>query len=92
MLGIERTANPISTLGKLLVGVDLDQGDVGLLVTADHLGRVPAVVLNAFVDEFLEQAELCPAVATIMRGQLRDPVTERRDCRLLSGCCLSDVR
>jgi hypothetical protein len=29
-----------------LVGVDLDQGDVGLLVTADHLGRVPAVVLT----------------------------------------------
>ena len=42
----EGTANPISTVGKLLVGVDLDQGDVRLLVTADQLGRVPAVVLK----------------------------------------------
>ena len=42
----EGAANPIPTVGKLLVGVDLDRGDVGLLVTADHLGRVPAVVLK----------------------------------------------
>ena len=35
-------------VGKLLVGIDLEKGDVGLLVAADHFGRVPAVILKEY--------------------------------------------
>ncbi len=48
--------HPIADLGviavspshvrKLLVAVDLEEADIGLLIAADHLGRVPAVVLK----------------------------------------------
>src|SRR3984893_13173236 len=33
-------------VGKLLVGIDLEKGDVGLLVAADHFGSVAAVILK----------------------------------------------
>jgi hypothetical protein len=31
-----------------LVAIDLEEGDVGLLVAADHLGGVPAIILEDY--------------------------------------------
>ena len=37
-----------SHVGKLLVAIDLEEGDVGLLVAADHLGHVLAILLKDY--------------------------------------------
>ena len=41
-------AVPPCHVGKLLAGIDLEKGDVGLLVAANHFGRVPAVILKEY--------------------------------------------
>ena len=41
-------AVPPSHIGKRLAAIDLEEGDVGLLVAADHLRRVPAVFLKDY--------------------------------------------
>jgi len=41
-------ALPPCHAGKIFVGIDLEESDVGLLVAADHLRGVPAVVLKDY--------------------------------------------